>query len=166
MMLNRTSALVLGTVALAVANPAIAKTYDCQVGPPQALFHDGTTTTLKTINFPDLKSEDWSFQIEVKKGKNNEPDAAIVKWRNDPIQIAGIFPVMTTADRTIAFTAVAPGPCMFTSYGCLSTVQIAEQKSGQAKISILPTALWKDDATGTSDPFVAVIDGTCTWKES
>ena len=165
-MTNRTSIVGLAILASLVANSAMAKTYDCQISPPQALYRDGTTTTLKTINFPDLKSEAWSFQVEVKKGKKGALDTAIVKWPDDPIQIAGIFPVVATADGAIAFTTVAPGPCMFTSYSCLATVQIAEQKSGKAKISVLPTALWKDDVTGESDPFVAILDGTCTWKDS
>ena len=154
------------TLALAFASPAISKTYDCQIGPPQALYRDGDTATLKTINFPHLKAETWSFKVDVKGGGKGVAGTAVVKWPSNPIQIAGSFPLLETADGAIAFTAVGGGPCMFTSYSCLATVQIAEQAKGKAKISILPTALWKDDATGTSDPFVAILDGTCTWKDN
>ena len=160
------TALMASVLTFANASSAIAKTYDCHIGPPKALDIDGTAATVKTINFPELKDEAWSFKIDVKDGNKSTAGTAVVDWPSDPIQIAGTYPVLNTADGAIAFIAVGGGPCLLTSYSCLATVQIAEQGKGKAKISILPTALWKDDASGTSDPFVAILDGTCTWKES
>jgi hypothetical protein len=155
--------MVFATVATTAAN---AKTYDCHVDPPLALDRDGNTATLKPINFPQLKSEPWTFSVSIEKGKSDEPDVAHVTWPSNPIQIAGDFPVLPTANGALAFTAIGFDGCMFTVGACLAIVQIADQEAGTAKISIQPSALWTDDKTNRSDPFVAVIDGTCTWKES
>jgi len=149
-----------------VANAAIAKTYDCHLNAPLALYRDGVSATLKPINFPQLQSELWSFQVSIDKGKKDRPDVAHVIWPSNPIQIAGDYPALPTANGAIAFTAVGFGNCMFTAGACLAIVQIADQEAGKAKISVQPTALWTDDKSNKSDPFVAVIDGTCTWKDS
>jgi hypothetical protein len=155
--------VVVASVATTVAN---AKTYDCQVNPPLALYRDGNAATLKPINFPQLKSEPWTFSVSIEKGKSDDPDVAHVTWPSNPIQIAGDFPVLPTANGAVAFTAVDFGGCMFTAGACLAIVQIADQEAGKAKISIQPSALWTDEKANRSDPFVAVIDGACTWKES
>ncbi|MEQ1540906.1 MAG: hypothetical protein HOO94_01370 [Novosphingobium sp.] len=161
-------ALVRLLVACLVATPSLAeaKTYNCHVSKPLALYRNAEKADLKEINFPKLGSEPWEFTVEIKKGKKNDLDAATVRWPSDPIQIAGSFPVIPTAEGAIAFSAVQGGPCMFTVNACVAMVQIADQDFGKAKVSILPSALWTDDQTKKSDPFVAIIDGTCTWKDS
>ena len=163
---NRISLTVFGLLAGFVANSAIAKIYDCHLRPPQALFRDGKKLTLKTINFPDLKDEPWKFRVEIKTGQGDKAGTAIVQWPSNPIQIAGEFPVLKTANGAIAFTSADSGPCMFTVSACFTLVQIADQEPGNAKISVLPTALWTDRAINRSDPFVAILEGTCTWKDS
>ena len=151
-------------VCVAAGSSAHAKTYECQLNAPLALYRDGSSATLKEINFPGLENEPWKFKIDIKEGKKGELDNAIVDWPTNPIQIAGEFPVLPTATGAIAFTTAGFGGCMFTVNACLATVQIADQESGKAKISVLPTALWTDEVANRSDPFVALMEGTCTWK--
>ena len=165
-MMSRKIRTVFAMVCVAAGSSAQAKTYECQLNAPLALYRDGNSATLKEINFQGLENEPWKFEIYIKEGKKGELDNAVVDWPTNPIQIAGEFPVLPTATGAIAFTATGFGGCMFTVDACLATVQIADQESGKAKISVLPTALWTDEAANRSDPFVALIDGTCTWKNS
>ena len=153
-------------IACILSSPGYAKTYNCHLNAPLALSREGETVKLTEINFPGLDAEPWNFSVEIKVGKKNEPDQAVVSWPSNPIQIAGQFPVLPTASGALAFTTAGFGGCMFTVKGCLAVVQIVEQELGKAKISVLPTALWTDGATNKSEPFVAIIDGICSWKDS
>ena len=157
-------ALTVG--ALVFATTAQAKTYDCELNHPLWLDRGGEAPSLKEINFPNLKGEIWRFKVEIKEGKRGELDLAEVRWPGNPIQIAGSYPVVPTAEGAIAFSAIGLRGCMFTDGACLTIVQIADQDAGQAKVSVLPSALWTHRTAHKSDPFVAVIDGACTWKDS
>ena len=165
----RNSSFVAGLLSAAMlassASAASAKSYDCQLAPPLALYRDGDTVTLKTINFPQLEAETWKFRIQIKPGKKDQVDTAVVNWPSNPIQIAGEFPALPTAKGSLAFSSYAFGGCMFTEAACLATVQIVDQGDGKAKIVVLPTALWTDNAADTRDPFVAIIEGSCIRKD-
>jgi hypothetical protein len=162
---NNIRRLLAVVSCVAMTSAASAKTYNCQLSAPMALNREGGAITLNKINFPQLEKETWNFEVQIKVGKKDEPDTALVKWPTNPIQIAGEYPILPTAKGAIAFTGVGFDGCMFTVNACLATVQIADQESGKAKISVLPTALWTDDTGNRSEPFVAVIDGTCSWND-
>jgi hypothetical protein len=149
-----------------VSAPAVARSYDCQTKVPRALHENADSIELTQLQFPGLDDEAWSFSVEIKPGGPREADTARVSWSGDPIQIAGSFPMLRTAEDSIVFTAFSVGPCMFTELACMALVQIVDQPEGGAKLLILPSAMWSDKKNDKRDPFVAVIEGTCTRDES
>ena len=165
-MTRRTVSLLAALGLTLASGSALAKTYDCQMAVPLALYRNGTSASLRSIGFPDLAKETWAFQVRISPGKKGEPDMASVVWPSNPIQIAGEFPVLPTAKGAIAFSAYGLNGCMFTELACLATVQIVDQDASKAKIVVLPTALWSDPAADKRDPFVAIVEGTCSWKDS
>ncbi|MGH6785997.1 MAG: hypothetical protein ACREBO_04140 [Novosphingobium sp.] len=163
-MKNTAICLAAALATVSTANVASAKSYDCEMSAPLALYRDGEAATLKRIEFPQLSAEAWKFHVQVKAGKKDQPDSAVVTWQGNPIQIAGEYPVLPTAKGAIAFAAYGFGGCIFTEDACVATVQIVDQGVGKAKIVVLPSALWTDRAADSRDPFVAIVEGSCTWK--
>jgi hypothetical protein len=143
------------------AATANASSYDCQVEVPKSLYRSGNAAELKPINSPEFWAGKLSLKIKIKKGKADELDVATVDWPSDPINVAGMFPVVHVAKGVLAFGAYSSGPCLFTETECLSQIQIADRANGEAILLILPTALWTDRETDTRTPFVVAIEGTC-----
>ncbi|MCW4461122.1 hypothetical protein OK349_05335 [Sphingomonas sp. BT-65] len=149
---------LLASVALASA--AFSATYDCVLEAPKALNQDGAQVSLNAIQFPGVAEGAWKFRINVtrnEKGVNGD-----IIWPGNPIQIAGKFPGLPTADGSIALTAYSMGPCTFTESGCMSVVSLVDFGDGTAKVIVMPTALATDSEKKTREPFVVVIEGKCT----
>jgi hypothetical protein len=141
---------------LAAAAASSVTNYDCTVNQPQSLVRDGDKVSLRTIKFPQLTEADWKFGVRVVRANDI---TATVTWDRDPIQIAGEHPAIETSDGSLAFVAAGEG-CMFTETGCLTTVQIVDDKDG-AKVVVMPTALRSDHEAHTREPFTVIIEGRC-----
>lgn len=146
-------------ISLILAATAFSANYDCTLDVPKALDHKDGVASLSSIGFPDVAEGSWKFQAKVTR--DDEGIDAAITWPGDPIQIAGEFPAMPTADGSIAVMTFSPGPCMFTEMGCMSLVNLVDMGDGSAKVIITPAALTSDKANNRRDPFVVLIEGTC-----
>jgi len=146
-------------IALFLAAATFSADYDCALDAPKALDHKDGVTSLNPIGFPGVAEGNWKFQAKVRR--DDEGAHAAITWPGDPIQIAGEFPAMPTADGSIAIMTFSSGPCMFTETGCLALVNLVDRGDGSAKVIITPSALWSDKANNSRDPFIVLIEGTC-----
>ena len=146
-------------LSLALAAATIVGSFDCTLGVPRALNESDGKATLNAINFPGVAEGAWKFRLDI---ENKDGLNFIVKWRENPIQIAGKFAGLPTSEGSFAFTAFSTGPCMFTETMCMSLVHLVPQADGTAKIIILPTALASNSEARTRDPLIIVIEGKCT----
>ena len=132
--------------------------YDCTVSAPRRVFEREGTVSLNAIQFPDLADESWRFRVSL----THEDDgiSADVRWRTNPIQIAGRHATLPTSEGSHAFLAAARGPCLFTEGPCMSLVHIVDHSANSASISITPAAL----AQGQQGRVLwnVIIAGTCT----
>ncbi|GEM_PF-3227397 len=149
----------MSLMALALV-AAVSSSYDCTLAEPRALTQDGDKTSLNPINFPGVAEGAWRFNASVKQDKNGINIDVV--WPSNPIQIAGKFAGLPTADGAIVFSAFSMGPCMFTESACISLVNLVDAGDGTAKVIILPASLATDKAANAREPFVVVIEGKCT----
>ena len=147
-------------LVLALATADFSASYDCTLGVPKTLRTTGGQVSLNPIIFPGVADGAWKFRASVKRDKNGLN--VDINWPGNPIQLAGKFAGLPTADGSIAFTAFSMGPCMFTESACMSLVNLVDAGDGTAEVIILPSALASDDVSKTREPFVAVIEGKCT----
>jgi hypothetical protein len=161
-MTPRKASLAIGLLAALASGPAIARTYHCKLDPPQALVRNGDQMALRKIGFAKLTPDALAFTVAIAPGEKKGPATAKVTWPGDPIQLAGIFPVLPTAKGSFAFNAFSMGPCMFTDMACMAMVQLVDQPDQSARVLILPSAVQGDGETGKREPFVAFIEGACT----
>jgi hypothetical protein len=134
--------------------------YDCTLEMPKALRREGDKTSLTSIRLGGVDEDGLRFTASVKQDKHGL-DVEIV-WPSNPIQIAGKFPALPTANRSVAFAAAAGGPCMFTEAACMTLVSLVDAGDGTAKIIVMPSALASDTAADKRDPFIVVMEGKCT----
>ena len=146
-------------ISFLLAATALSANYDCTLDVPKALDQKDGAALLSPIVFPDVAEGGWKFQAKV--SRDDEGVDAAINWPGNPIQIAGEFPAMPTADGSIAIMTYSPGPCMFTESGCMSLVSLVDRGDGSAKVIIMPAALSSDKANNSRDPFVVLIEGTC-----
>jgi hypothetical protein len=146
------------------AAAAFSAVYDCNVELPKALSESGAQVALNSIEFPGIPADAWRFRVAVKQG--GEGLDVEVRWPENPIQIAGRFAGLVTADGSIAFTTFAQGPCLFTESMCMAMVHLVDQSARSASIIISPAALASDRAQNTREAFVVLIRGTCTRAET
>ena len=116
--------------------------------------------TAHQIDFPQVSDSDWRFTLSVTS--NDDGINARVDWPSNPIQIAGEFAGLPTADGSFAFTAFSQGPCAFTESMCMSLVHVIEQQSGQTRIVINPAAMASIEGANSRAPLTVLIEGTCT----
>lgn len=152
----------MSMMALAFA-AGFSASYDCTLTVPRALKQDGVRVSMNPIDFPDVAEGAWKFRASVKQDKDGINVDVI--WPGDPIQLAGKFAGLPTADGAVAFTAFSMGPCMFTESACMSLVNLVDAGDGTAKVIILPSSLSSDKAANARKPFVVVIEGNCVRTE-
>jgi hypothetical protein len=148
-------------ISLIAAAAAFSATYSCQVSQPEAL-HTGPNVQLTPITIPEFGKDDGRFTIQI--ARSEALDVRVV-WPNDPIQVAGKFPALITADGSVAFSAYSTGPCTFTESMCMTLFNLVDHGNGSADVILLPAALATKADASDRNPFVVVIRGTCTRPE-
>ncbi len=150
----------MSMMAFALAAAIAPVSYDCTLDVPASLYRSDGKTEVNPIRLPpEFK---WTFALKVTTSTSGV--AAEVVWPNNPVQIAGKFPALSTAKGSIAFAAYSAGPCLFTESGCLALVQVVGQADGNAKIIVTPSAVGTDVGKDTRLPFLVVAEGTCLRK--
>jgi hypothetical protein len=147
-------------LALALGAADFNATYDCTLDAPRTLREEAGKVLLTPIQFPGVAEGAWKFRATVTRDKKGL--FIDIAWPDNPIQLAGKFAGLPTADGSFAFAPYSTGPCMFTESACLSLVNLVDAGDGTAKVIIQPSALASDKANNSREPFVAVIEGKCT----
>ena len=156
---------MVGALALVAALAAdFSATYDCTVSPPRNLHEANGRIEANRIEFPQFSDDDWVFSVSVTI--NDSGLNAVVNWPRDPIQIAGRFAGLVTADGSFAFTAYSQGPCAFTESMCMSLVHVIEREVGPTRIVISPAAMATIRETNSREPMHVLIEGTCARRET
>ncbi|MBX9815732.1 MAG: hypothetical protein A4S12_07830 [Proteobacteria bacterium SG_bin5] len=144
---------------LILAAAASVLRYDCELDPIRSLIETKEGVRLQEISFPSVPRENWKFQVKITTSTNDQL-VADVSWKDDPIQISGIHPVLMTSKASYTFFSARAAGCMFTETGCLTTVQLVDQADG-AIVDIMPVALATDSKAGTRKPFTVIAKGKC-----
>jgi hypothetical protein len=138
-----------------IAAASLIASFDCQLAPPQAVGFENGKAKASDIGLPPAS---LNFSIALKSGN---PPIAQVTWSGDPMQIAGEFPVISTAPGAYAFSSVSSAPCLFTEQACLSQVNLVEGGDGTTRIIVTPVAVAKNES-GKRSPFAVIAEGQCT----
>jgi hypothetical protein len=148
----------------AAAATSSSVTYDCSVAPPRNLAEADGRITAHRMVFPQFTGDDWRFTLSMTR--NDEGLYAVVDWPRNPIQIAGRFAGLPTADGSFAFAAYSQGPCAFTEEMCMSVVHVIERQTGQTSIVISPASMATMRETNSRAPLTVLIEGNCTRRET
>jgi hypothetical protein len=147
--------------ALALLASGPSASYVCTLDVPAALTHNGNDAALHPIRFPGVAGGAWKFHLAVTHGE--DVTSVELSWPEDPIQIAGKYPALSTSEGSVAFTAHSAGPCMFTEAGCITLVNLVDFGDGTAKVVVTPSAITTDPAKNNKRvPFEVIIEGSCT----
>jgi hypothetical protein len=143
-----------------MAAASLIAAYDCQLDAPKAIGFEAGQAKASDIGLPPASLH---FTLTLQSGN---PIQAKVEWPGDPLTMAGTFPAIISAPGSYAFSAMSPGPCLFTERACLSQVNLVELPNGKASLIISPVALAKDEKSGARAPFAVIVQGMCSRTDS
>ena len=156
-----TAPLLFAALALAAqapAAPALSGSYDCMIERQSVVTETGVQSG-NVVNFEGADRENWRFVVRLRENRNAAPQVE-VRWRTNPIQIAGTHAAIDVAPGHLAFVAMSRPPCMFTETNCMALIQLSASPGGGAAFTIMPTGLFGDGNTGRTQLHV-IFTGVC-----